>query len=241
MESYMVPLSFESKEHNLSGLWPWEDDAIRSHFQCATHLLIAAAGGGRETLVLARRGFSVTAFDCSKYLTAACREIVASERLHARILDSPPDDIPNALTKYDGLIIGRGAYHHIPGKERRIRFLKLCCAHLKPGSRVLVLDFFVRKKENNYHIMTYKISRSLRWFRRSQEHVDCGDWVGGAFFHAFVRDEIDAEFGAAGLDLEHFIDTPFGPGSSLAHAVGKVRIIHQIAADHPCDCDCGLA
>ncbi|MDA1017645.1 MAG: hypothetical protein O3A00_24700, partial [Planctomycetota bacterium] len=43
---------YSAADHNRSGLFVWEQEAIRSHFQNCHRLLLTATGGGREAIAL---------------------------------------------------------------------------------------------------------------------------------------------------------------------------------------------
>jgi hypothetical protein len=217
---YSDPNGFESAEHNLGGLWPWEQDVVRRFFADRVNVLVAGAGGGREAIALVRQGFDVTAFDFCGALTKACRSHLADAGLEARVLDAPPDSLPSELSVYDGIYAGRGFYHHIPGRSRRVAFLKGCRRVTVPGSPFFLSDFFTRVTNDRFYDRTFVIANAIRRFRRSPDAVEVGDWLNNCMQHAFVPSEIESELGEAGFRLALYADSPFGPGSHLGHAVG---------------------
>jgi cyclopropane fatty-acyl-phospholipid synthase-like methyltransferase len=183
-------------------------------------VLVAGAGGGREAIALARQGCHVTAFDFCQALTRACRRHLAQAGLEARVLDAPPDALPSGLSVYDGIYAGRGFYHHIPGRSRRVAFLQACRRVTVPGAPLFLSDFFTRSTNDRSHAKTFFISNAIRKLRRSPEAVEIGDWLSDCMQHAFVPSEIESELGEAGFRLALYADSPFGPGSHLGHAVG---------------------
>lgn len=219
---YMSKTGFETEEFNIhQGLWPWEANAIQTHFKGEKRVLVAGAGGGREVIALANLGYDVTGFDFSLYLTAACRRNAEKAGYTVKILEAPPDEVPDGLRDFDALLIGRGFYHHIPGHPRRIAFLRACRATLKPGAPVILSDFYTRVPNSRFYLRTQTLGNLLRKLQRSAESIELGDWLSNCFQHAFTREEIEKEFLEAGLKLEYFAISPFSEDSRLAHVVGR--------------------
>ncbi len=220
--SYDVSSDFGSQSHNLRGFFTEEEKVVRKLFPGTQSLLVAAAGGGREAIALAREGYEVTAFDSSEALTIACRANIIKAGVKATILDASPDSVPKGLGLYDGLLVGRGAYHHIPGRRRRIRFLKKCWAHLTHDAPVFLDDFFVLPVDSKGFEKTRRIARVVRWIRRSQEPIEIGDQLNSEnFYHRFQRHEIEAELHEAGFRVELIAPTPWRDDPNLAHAVAR--------------------
>lgn len=220
---YLGQSGFESETFNLQlGLWPWETDAVRDHLAHCSSLLVAGAGGGREVIALAKKGFEVTAFDFSTDLVTACRRNVASAGCTAKVLQAPADGVPDGLGRYDGLVVGRGFYHHIPARNRRVAFLAACHQHLAAGAPVFMSDFFVRPADSVAHRRIVAVANLVRRLRKSPQRVELGDSLNFCMQHAFVRQEIESELADAGFSLQVYAASPFGHGSHLAHAVATV-------------------
>ena len=156
---YLGPTGFDSEEHNFRGLWSWEEEVVRRHFFDCHRILVAGAGGGREVIALAKLGYSVTAFDFCDTLTRACRRHVEDAGISAQVVDAPPDALPEGLDVYDAVFAGRGLYHHIPSRGRRIAFLRACRQHIEAHGPLFLSDFFIRPCESSGH-RTYSLSRT---------------------------------------------------------------------------------
>jgi 2-polyprenyl-3-methyl-5-hydroxy-6-metoxy-1,4-benzoquinol methylase len=211
IRSYAAGAGFESQEHNFADLWPWEDAAFRQWFHDCEHILIAGAGGGREMIALARMGFEVTGFDASAELVAACRSHLRQAGIRADIYHAPPSRVPDGLGHYDGLLIGRGVYHHIAGRQERIAFLTDCVRHLGPGDPVIIGDFLARG-EARPASMGFPI-----WAPK-----EVGDFINSAYFHFFTETELGSELDQAGCELLEFTLTDPG-ATDLAHAIARVK------------------
>jgi 2-polyprenyl-3-methyl-5-hydroxy-6-metoxy-1,4-benzoquinol methylase len=221
---YTSQTGFESEDFNINqGLWPWEAKAIRDHLTNVRSVLVAGAGGGREMISLARLGFEVTGFDFSDYLVDACRNNLEKAGLSADIILSPPDILPPALGVYDSLLIGRGFYHHIPNRLRRVKFLSLCCRHLPVGAPIILSDFFIREDRSKFYFRTKLIADFFRKWRRNNEFVELGDSLTNTLQHAFSRKEIECELLDAGIQIESYRASPFSETSRLMHVLGRVE------------------
>lgn len=213
-ESYNEVNVYHSQLYNLGGLLPWETEAIRDHFGGCRFVVVAAAGGGREMIALARAGIQVDGFDCNPGLVEKCRKFLAEAEITGRIILAPPDQVPSALNEYDGGIVGYGALAHIAGRTNRVKFLKNMKAHLRPGSPLLV-SVAGRPQSSNYHRWIYQIARVLRMLRRSPEPIELGDHLLDCYTHQFVESELRSELQEAGLDVVFYSDT------AEAHVVAR--------------------
>ncbi len=172
---------FEGADHNLDNIWPWEDEAFARLFDGRRNILVAAAGGGREMIRLARMGHRVTGFDPTPDLVRACSRHMEQAGLSGTILPAPPTQVPTLTDVFDGLVIGRGSYHHIPTRTRRIEFLRQLRDRMHPGSPIFIGDIHSRE-----------VSEGMPR-RRS------ADFVGVCYFHRFTNEEIGEELAAAGF------------------------------------------
>ena len=144
-------------------------------------------------------------------------------RCSAIVLDAPPDGLPEGLGVYEALFIGRGFYHHIPGRMRRVAFLEACRKCLKIGGPIFLSDFFTREASSWFYLSTQAIANFLRRLRGRSERIELGDWLTSGLQHAFTRKEIEQEFFDASLNLEIYKASPFSETSQLAHAIGRAK------------------
>jgi hypothetical protein len=205
---------YRDDAYNASGLRAWEAQAVHDHFPGKGALLVGAAGGGREIVALARLGYRVDAFDCVEPLVEYCRCALSRAGAVARVVAAAPGKVPAGLDRYDGLIVGWGGYMHIPGRARRVAFLRALRRHVDAGAPLL-LSFFTRADGARGLRWTYGIARALRRLRRCADAVEIGDTVDGTFDHHFTRDEIERELAAGGFELVAYSESPYG------HAVAR--------------------
>lgn len=208
--SYNQATGFETPEHNLNGLWDWEERAFARLFGGATRVIVAGAGGGREMIALAKMGLDVFGFDASSDLVAACGEHLRGANVSAQCVFAAPGEVPAGPASFDALVIGRGVYHHIPGSARRVAFLAECAARVASGSPMFLGDFLTRPDRRSLNDVALKRS------------IERGDSISASFFHHFTNAEIVAELGRAGFAVDEVRDTPH-PGSAMAHALAHKR------------------
>lgn len=200
--------------YNQSGLWDWEERALDEHFAHCRSVLVAAGGGGREQLALARRGLETAGFDCVEELVASSRQLLAEEGFEAEVHLAPASEVPEELSRADGAVVGLGAYIHIPGSAQRVRFLRGLRRHLAPGAPLLV-SFMTRQDDAHSYRWIAAVARFVRRLRGSREPVEIGDTLPATFRHHFTREQIAGELEEAGFELVEFAAEPYG------HAVAR--------------------
>ncbi len=206
-QHYEAAKLYRTAEHNLYGFFPWESNLMRDYFKKCRSVVVAAGGGGREMIALARAGVHVDGFECNPVLVESCKEFLAEAGLPGRILNAEPDQVPAGLQKYDGAIIGYGAIAHIVGRTNRINFLKDLKNHLHAGAP-LMLSVGRRPEGAHYHNWIYQIARAIRLLRGSGDKVELGDDLLDCYTHRFVQSEIRLELEEAGFTVLTSVETP---------------------------------
>ena len=206
-QHYEAAQLYRTPEHNLYGFFPWESNLMRDYFKECRSVVVAATGGGREMIALARAGVQVDGFECNPVLVESCKEFLAEAGLPGRILNAEPDQVPSGLQKYDGAIVGYGAIAHIVGRANRINFLKDLKNHLHPGAP-LMLSVGRRPEGANYYNWIYQIARAIRSLRGSADKVELGDDLLDCYTHRFVQSETRSELEEAGFTVLTSLETP---------------------------------
>ena len=215
---YAQSQEYASTEHNRRGLFDWEAAVITRYFQPGSHILVAAAGGGREILALRRAGFHAEGFDCSPTLVQASETLF--DRLGERraVVLRAAGEVPSGPAFYQGLIVGWTGYTHIPTHRGRIAFLQGLRNRALPGAPILI-SFFPHEKSasrcENLNYWTARISRFLLHGRN--EESELGDHLGWCFHHNFTREQVEDELRAAGFRPAYYSEVGEG------HAVGIVE------------------
>ncbi len=225
-------------EHDSSGLFDWEKEAIETHFQGARRLLVYGTGGGRETLALCERGFEVDALECNARLRDSANKLLEEHGHPPKVRPTERDHCPKLGHRYDGIVIGLNTYMLVQTRDARIALLKQLRSHVDAGAPLL-LSFYTRKASSVGFRTTAAVANSLAVvFRRAR--VELGDSFypyevegrGGRrvlpyFVHYFAEDELAAELHAAGFDLVA------SSREGCGHAVGRAgSLVHSRKAFH---------
>jgi hypothetical protein len=120
-----------------SGLWPFEERAISRHFPAPPgNILVGAAGGGREALALAHRGYRVVAFEPISAFAASlahfCDELPIEvfvgryEQLPMmRLLDQPTVNIDlRSRAPFAAAVLGWGSFSNLRSDEHCVETLR---------------------------------------------------------------------------------------------------------------------
>lgn len=206
-QHYKAATLYRTAEHNLYGFFPWESNLMREYFKGCRSVVVAATGGGREMIALARGGVQVDGFECNPVLVDTCKEFLAETGLSGSILNAEPDHVPSGLQKYDGAIVGYGAIAHIVGRTNRINFLKDLKNHLHPGAP-LMLSVGRRPEGAQYYNWIYQLARAIRFLRGSHDAIELGDDLLDCYTHRFVQSEARSELQEAGFTVLTSIETP---------------------------------
>jgi hypothetical protein len=205
--------SYDDETWNTSGLQPWEAAIVDAHFPAGGRVIVTGAGGGREVLALTQRGFDAVGYEPHPGLVRAGSAILAAHGTEGRLRASARDVFPDAEGGADAVLVGWSSYMLIPGRQRRVAFLRAARARLAPGAPILV-SFFVRSaSERDYHRVA-AIANVVRRVRGA-ELAQVGDTLRPNFVHAFAVDEIREELAAGCFELATFHAEPYG------HAVAR--------------------
>jgi hypothetical protein len=204
-----------NKEYNRSGLCEWEKSAVDDFFSTCGSILVGAAGGGREVLALAQRGYRVDAFEPSAEFANSCRELLKSEGISAEIIESLPDQVPVSFGIYDGLLLGWGAYNHVPGRRARIDLLRQFRRHTRSGGPML-LSFYTRGEQARQLRWIYRIARLVGRLCFRRELAEFGDSFSGFFAHHFTEEEIRSEFEEASFRVVYYSEKSYGQAVGIA-------------------------
>jgi len=204
---------YRSDEYNKTGLWAWEKDVLDRDFVGCRHVLLAAAGGGREVIALRRRGIEVEGFESDPDLVRFANQLLEREGMTPDIHLVPWDCTPDGEGNRDGVIVGWGAYMHIRGKERRVLFLRGLRSRLTAGSPIL-LSFNTRRDGSPYFRGIAAIGNVVAFLLR-RDSIEIGDSLVPNYAHYFTEAQLEAEMAAGGFEMISFEHREFG------HAVGR--------------------
>jgi hypothetical protein len=193
-------------------LFPWEEQAMAAFFPPPpARILIGGAGGGREAFALARRGYTVVAFERSRQpvLTMAthgpedlplevyCAGYEDLPTLHPVRPDQPVVDL-TALPRFDAAIVGWGSFTHLRSEAQRVHTLRIF-AGVTRGP--VLVSFLARPDDTGSRSDAGRLRHRLPG-RFNQDPGNVFD-MGYGLFHRYSRAEIVGLMDAAGLTIAH--------------------------------------
>ncbi len=92
IRSFQQSRMYNGREHNESGLFPWEREIIDRFFRPRSRILVAASGGGRELIALHGLAFQVDGFDCTPGLVETSRRLLQELGIPSNVMLCPPND-----------------------------------------------------------------------------------------------------------------------------------------------------
>ena len=184
------------------GLSERENDLLAGIPLKSGRMLLLGAGGGREAIPLARKGFAVTVVDYVPEMVrrtlARAREMgleMAGEVQEISGLEAPADS-------FDIAWLSAGMYSCIPTRKRREDALKRIAAALRPGGYFLTQMIW---QERAFPAAGgERLRRFLAIATRGNIGYETGDriWNDREFMHVFSSEEdVRAEFAAGGLKV----------------------------------------
>ena len=199
---------YTEDKYNQSGLFEWEKPIIQKHFSDAKTILLIAAGGGREVLALNKMGFEVDGYECNPTLIEYGNELLQKNKIDNKIKYLPRNSVPGEIKKYDGIIIGWGAYSHIPGNKKRLSFLEGLYPFMR-NTTPLMISFLWTNKRNRRDKITKNFSDFFRTFSR-KEKTEPGDKLEPDFIHYFTEEEIKNELTQSKFRVIDYYNTEYG-------------------------------
>jgi SAM-dependent methyltransferase len=209
---------YHGDAHNLLGLMAWEEAALSNEaFAGCRRLLVLGAGGGREVLALARRGYEVEGYECNQALVDYAAHFLPRQECAATVRHLPREALPTADAPFDGIILGWASYMLMPGRTLRVDLLRRLIPLIKPGGPIL-LSFWTRPGDGARFRLSAAVANLLRVPLR-RERVLVGDALQPNYVHYFVPAEVAEELRLGGWEPHRY--APPGPGGrDSAWAIG---------------------
>jgi hypothetical protein len=206
---------YHDEGYHLSGLLAWEQAAVDAYFQNCHTLMLLGAGGGRETIALAKQGFQVDGFECHPQLAKFAHQLLSQHHQgDSKICTLDRDACPPGDQLYDGIIVGWGAYMLVQGKPQRIHFLQQLRQKM-PAKAPLLISFYHHPKTDRYFGLVHFVGSTIRKLL-GRPSLDRGDDLAPEYVHYFNQAEIVEELKAGGFDLAFYGDRPYGHAVAIA-------------------------
>ncbi len=172
-----------------------------------TRVLDLGCAGGRNTVVLAERGFDTYAIDYSRSMVEKTRArvapIVGAAEAERRVRVGRMEDLGDFETGWFDLIVALGVYHSATSEELWDRALRETVRVLAPGGLVLVANFSPRSEPDGHRV------RRVAGERHLYEGFDAGP------LYLLESRELDREMAHHGLEAavaSQTVVTPTDPG-----------------------------
>ncbi len=204
---------YVDEAYNSSGLRDWEREMIDTHFPESGRVVVTAAGGGREVLALLERGYDAVGYEPNEQLVTAGAAFLERRGHEDRLRVVDRDVFPPDAGRCDAVVVGWGSYMLIPGRARRVEFLRAARRRLSDGGPIL-LSFYVRAPEVRSFLTIARAANFARRLRRLPP-VELGDALSPNYTHHFTHDDVASELEEAGFRLVLFEAEPYG------HAVAR--------------------
>ena len=200
---YNSTKKYRDDAYNLSGLYDWEKPMIQKHFLKAKTIMVIAAGGGREVVALSKMGFEVDGYECNTQLVGYGNDLLHRNGIKSEIRYLPRNTVPDVIRKYDGIIVGWGAYSFMTGSKTRLAFLTDLYPFLNKDASVMISFLYTKKRTRSDKIIK-GVSNFFRFFT-SREKTEAGDRLIPDYMHYFTEEEIKAELTQCNYKVKDFL------------------------------------
>ena len=201
--------------YNRSGLAHWEQRLVDTYLPGGGTVAVTGAGAGREVLAMLEQGYDVHGYEPHPGLVEAANRLLVEAGWGRRVSISARDAFPaDGSDQLRGVLVGWGSYMLIPGRRRRVEFLRGARARLAPGGHLL-LSFFVRGSDTVYFRIVHRVGARLRRIRGA-EPLDIGDGLVPNYAHHFTQAELREELAEAGFELLEYEREPYGHAAARA-------------------------
>jgi hypothetical protein len=202
-KSYGEGRAYSNDRHLDRGFFFWEELAVRAWVSPGCRVLVAAAGGGRELIALARSGRRADGFDCSRPMVAAGQLALAKRGIPAALDWAPPCAVPHTTGTFDALIVGWNGYGYISPRARRVAFLRCLRERAVPGAP-LIVSAAIRSPRARLVVWIPRVANAVRVCTFRPPVFEPGDGFSGRAKRHFTRGELERELADAGFSAVAF-------------------------------------
>jgi len=181
------------------GLSSAEEIFCGKYGSAGSKALVVGCGPGRESIVLARRGFEVTAIDSSLPMIEAARGKIGAAGVNVDLRLLSLYDIGGMEQRFDMIFFGVN-YGMIPTRALRREALRAAKKILKPSGALYLC--FSEYEPSKYAGLKYFLYKTISYIVFGNRTVEKGDLMcgPGEFHHCFDSiDDLTKEIGSAGL------------------------------------------
>lgn len=184
-------------------LEPWEERVVTQHLSLPATALILGSGLGRESLVLAQRGYRVLALDIARGGLLIGARRAASLNFPVTFVQADFLTLPVRTASVAYILLSGVMYSAVPGRARRQAWLRSLRQCLTPGGK-LVLNFLIAREPETALSRTIQACTRLilRWPGSNRAYQNGDTCTNGHFMHTFRdEEELRTEIAEAGITL----------------------------------------
>lgn len=184
-------------------LEPWEERVVTQHLPRPATALILGSGLGRESLVLAQRGYRVLALDIARGGLLIGARRAASLNLPVTFVQADFLALPVRTASVAFILLSGVMYSAVPGRARRQAWLRSLRQCLTPDG-TLVLNFLIAREPETALSRTIQACTRLilRWPGSNRAYQNGDTCTNGHFMHIFRdEEELRTEIAEAGITL----------------------------------------
>lgn len=186
-------------------------------------ILVAGSGSGRESLELAKQGWSVTGIDFSPAMVSAARRLSrdagsAASRVEFVLTDLTAHEEP--LGSLAGIYFTYDVYSFLSGRAQRIELLKRMARWLEPDGLLLLSARRVGRPYSAFVLTLQRAARGrapgARWGQSHTLWISTDGKLHRSFVHVFTTAAVRREAALGGFRTEswlgnHCVLTPAAP------------------------------
>lgn len=180
----------------------WEEQVLLRQMAARGLVVVLGTGLGRESLILAERGYRVIGLDHNREGLRLAQARPTAPGMTVLFVQGDFHALPISRAACDYILLPGVMYSAIPGRARRQHHLRRYKEALKPGGKIIV-NFLVLQETHMGHHSLRRVNGWLASLPGGNREYQPGDFCAhGHFMHAFVDEaELREELQGAGAAI----------------------------------------
>ena len=172
-------------------LFPPEEEFVEASGLRTGRVLVIGCGSGRDTIALAKRGFTVTAIDQVPTLVDATRLNAAKAEVSVEVYCAEVSSTTWPPATFDLIFLPNLMYTYIPTRRRRIQTLERLRTAAKPGGWCYLRFLCTESSSTQARRFLHLMQRMVAWSTLGNVECELGDTLDrGLFEHRFSDSKV---------------------------------------------------